>query len=214
MIIEYDVSCFERTLVIKCDNKYAEHKEEIEQILDKAYYAWHSPEKIEDPEERDWVENDACCEEYMMSKVQEIYPELTEDLWNTFYYGNDEDEIVDDVKCHPNCRKYNIEYLDETIDSLKAINYEFEPFEKLGNEAYWIIEDCIQKLKELKVKSIEEMPFTVYKCKHCNFSYWDVDDDVEEALWGHVQMHHKDKFEEVQNWETPDMIEECYKEAM
>ena len=214
MIIEYEVECFERTLVIKCDNSYAEHVRKIKMILDKAYYAWHSPENIEDPEERDWVENEACCEEYMMSKVQEIYPELDEASWDTFYYGNDEDEIVDDVKRHQNYRRYNIEYLDETIDNLENANYEFEPFEKFGNDAYWIVKNCIEKLKELKVKFVEEAPFTVYKCKHCNFSYWDVDNDVEETLWGHIQMHHGDKFKEIQNWETPDMIEECYEEGI
>lgn len=214
MIIEYDVSCFERTLVIKCDNSYAEHAMKIELILDKAYYAWHSPENIKDPEEREWVEDDACCEEYMMSKVQEVYPDLNEASWDTFYYGDDENEIAEDVERHRCYRKYNMEYLDETIDSLENDNYEFESFEKVGNEAFWIIKDCIKKLKELKQKTIDKMPFSVYKCKYCNFSCWDIDNDVEEELWGHIQMHHKDKFEEVQNWETPDMIEECYEEGM
>jgi hypothetical protein len=51
-----------------------------------------------------------------------------------------------------------------------------------------------------------------YKCKYCNFNNWDFNNDIEEELWGHIQMHHKDKFEEVQNLETPDMIEECYEE--
>jgi hypothetical protein len=52
--------------------------------------------------------------------------------------------------------------------------------------------------------------FTRFRCKHCGFGCW----DVEEELWGHVQMHHEDKFKEVQNWETPFMIEECYEEEM
>lgn len=51
-----------------------------------------------------------------------------------------------------------------------------------------------------------------YKCKYCNFNNWDSNNDIEEELWGHIQMYHKDKFEEVQNLETPDMIEECYEE--
>ena len=54
--------------------------------------------------------------------------------------------------------------------------------------------------------------FTKYKCKYCDFGYWDVDNDVEEQLWGHIQMHHPKIFNEVQNLETPDMINECYKE--
>lgn len=59
---------------------------------------------------------------------------------------------------------------------------------------------------------------TFYKCKACgqtiDFYTVDFDDVGEEELWGHIQMHHEDKFEEVQNWETPDMIEECYEEEM
>lgn len=57
-----------------------------------------------------------------------------------------------------------------------------------------------------------------YKCKACGetigFHVCDFDSLGEEELWGHIQMHHEDKFEEVQNWETPDMIEECYEEEM
>ena len=211
MIIEYEVECFERTLVIKCNNSYAEHERKIKHILDKAYYAWHSPEDIEDPEERDWVENDACCEEYMMSKVQEIYPDLNENSWDTFYYGNDEDEIVEDMDNHQYWYKQNIKWLDNTIEHLEDRNDRFVPFEKLGNEAYHIVADCIEKLKELK-GSFGDGLFTKYKCKYCGFIHWDVDNDVEEELWGHIQMNHEDKFEEVQNWETPDMIEECYEE--
>jgi hypothetical protein len=150
MIIEYNVDCFERTLVIKCPNSYAKHESDILKILDKAYYAWHSPEDIEDEEEREWVENDACCEEYMMSKVQEAYPDLNEDLWDTFYYGNNDDEIEEDMENHQYNHNYNIRWLNKTLDKLEDINYQFEPFEKLGNEAYHIVADCINKLKELK----------------------------------------------------------------
>lgn len=211
MIIEYNVECFERTLVIKCDNSYAEHVGKIKYILDKAYYEWHSPEDIEDPVEQKIV-NDSCCEEHMMYRLQEVYPGIDKDSWDTFYYGNDDDEIAEDMQNHEYTYKANISRLNGVIDTLEKRNDEFEPFEKIGNEAYWIVKDCIEKLKELKVKATEEIPFTVYKCKYCGFSYWDVDDDVEERLWGHIQMYHRDKFEEVQNWETPDMIEECYEE--
>jgi hypothetical protein len=61
-------------------------------------------------------------------------------------------------------------------------------------------------------RKMKEEVFTKYKCKYCNFSHWDVDNDIEEELWGHIQMCHPEMFEEVQNWETPDMIEECYEE--
>ena len=155
MIIEYDVDCFERTLVIKCPNSYAEHIKEIKHILNDAYFAWHSPENIEDPEEREWVEDNSCCEEYMISKVHEIYP-IGEGDWDTFYYGNDEDEIGEDMENHQYDYKYNIGQLNDAIDHLEDRKYRFEPFEKLGNEAYWIVKDCIEKLEELREKFAEE----------------------------------------------------------
>lgn len=156
MIIEYEVECFDRCLVIKCDNSYAEHKRKIRMILDKAYYDWHSPENIKDPVEREWVEFDACCEEYMMDCVQAIYPGLDNDSWDTFYYGNDENEVAEDVENHQDYHKYNMKWLNNTIEHLEDRNYQFEPFEKLGNEAYWIVEDCIKKLKDLKEQYAEE----------------------------------------------------------
>lgn len=54
--------------------------------------------------------------------------------------------------------------------------------------------------------------FTVYKCKYCDecFIKEDWDEDLEEALWGHIQMDHEELFEELQNLETPDMIEIAY----
>lgn len=54
--------------------------------------------------------------------------------------------------------------------------------------------------------------FTIYKCKYCDnhFIKEDWDGDLEEALWGHIQMGHEDVFEELQNLETPDMIEIAY----
>lgn len=58
-----------------------------------------------------------------------------------------------------------------------------------------------------------------YYCKHCGEMVVDTNNgdsihlrDWEEELWGHIQMEHKDKFEEVQDFETPYMIEECYEE--
>lgn len=53
---------------------------------------------------------------------------------------------------------------------------------------------------------------TRFRCKYCGFDCWDVDNDIEEELWGHIQMNHKEIFEEVENLETPFMIEECYEE--
>ena len=59
-----------------------------------------------------------------------------------------------------------------------------------------------------------------YKCKCCGelieFAKEDFNcdgdyhPDGEELLWGHIQFDHEELFEEIQNWETPYMIEECY----
>ena len=56
--------------------------------------------------------------------------------------------------------------------------------------------------------------FTRFKCKYCGFGCWDVDNDLEEELWEHIQMNHREIYEEVENLETPFMIEECYEEEM
>jgi hypothetical protein len=155
MIIEYEVECFDRCLVIKCDNSYAKHERKIKHILDKAYYEWHSPEDIEDPVEQKIV-NDSCCEEHMMYRLQEVYPSIDKGSWDTFYYGNDDDEIAEDRENHQHDHNYNIYWLNRLLDTLEDRNYEFEPFEKLGNEAYHIVEDCIEKLKELREQYAEE----------------------------------------------------------
>lgn len=62
----------------------------------------------------------------------------------------------------------------------------------------------------------ESQKYVVYKCKICGYTIGFYDADFgywgEEELWRHIQMCHEDKFKEVQNWETPFMIEECYEE--
>ncbi len=54
-----------------------------------------------------------------------------------------------------------------------------------------------------------------WKCKCCGKEFLAESEEefeycVEEEVWGHLQMRHEDVFDEVQNWETPDMLEECY----
>jgi hypothetical protein len=92
----------------------------------------------------------------MMSRLQEVFPAIDKDSWDTFYYGNDEDEMAEDMKNHQRDHNWNIHWLNTTLDTLEDRNYEFEPFEKLGNEAYWIVADCIKKLKELREQYAEE----------------------------------------------------------
>lgn len=61
--------------------------------------------------------------------------------------------------------------------------------------------------------------YTVYECKHCKERFikedWiDAGQDFEEALWGHVQMEHSEVFEELQDLETPCMIDAVYEREL
>ena len=93
MIVTYDISCFERELKIVFPDGYKYIKEEVEEILDAAYDKWHSPEEIEDPDERAYVE-DSCCEEFMMEELSLAFNQWEE--WISEYYGSDPEEIEDD----------------------------------------------------------------------------------------------------------------------
>lgn len=94
MIVTYDVSCFERELKIVFPDGYERYRKEIEQILDTAYYKWHSPEEIEDPEESKYVQ-DSCCEEYMMDELSLVFNQWEE--WTSEYYGDNEAEKKEEV---------------------------------------------------------------------------------------------------------------------
>lgn len=94
MIIEYDVNCFERTLIIKFPDGYEDLEKEILEMLDEYYFYWHDAENIEDDEERAYV-MDACLEEYMMDRLSETYNMWGE--WDTYYYGDDEEEMYETV---------------------------------------------------------------------------------------------------------------------
>lgn len=53
------------------------------------------------------------------------------------------------------------------------------------------------------------------KCIYCNKEfkandYEEFSNCVEEELWGHIQLKHDTIFEEVQDLDTPLMLEECY----
>ena len=47
-----------------------------------------------------------------------------------------------------------------------------------------------------------------WKCRFCGTKVG----GGEEALWGHIQLGHPGKFEEVRDLETPFMLETCYDE--
>lgn len=54
-----------------------------------------------------------------------------------------------------------------------------------------------------------------WKCKFCGEIIESKDDEkfeseMEEELWGHIQLQHEDAFEDVQDFDTPDMLDECY----
>lgn len=89
MLIEYDISCFERTLQIKFPDGYEYLKDKILKMLDEYYYYWHDAENIENPDEKSYVE-DACLEEYMMNRLSEIYNMWEE--WESVSYGEEEED--------------------------------------------------------------------------------------------------------------------------
>ena len=95
MLITYDISCFDRELRISFPNHMEDKKNQILDVLDKAYDEWNNPEDIEDEEERAY-ENDACCEEHLMYRLGFQFPNWKR--WASFYYGSDlaqsEEEMV------------------------------------------------------------------------------------------------------------------------
>jgi hypothetical protein len=94
MLVVYDVSCFERELKVIFPDECESHRKEIEQVLDEAYDEWHSPENIEDEEERAYV-NDSCCEEHMMFRLSAKFPQW--DDWASEYYGDNEEEKEEEI---------------------------------------------------------------------------------------------------------------------
>lgn len=94
MIVTYDVSCFERELKVIFSDDMKAYEKEILQVLDDAYYEWHSPEEIEDEEERRYVEC-ACCEEHMMFRLSAKFPQWED--WASEYYGNNEEEKEEEI---------------------------------------------------------------------------------------------------------------------
>lgn len=54
---------------------------------------------------------------------------------------------------------------------------------------------------------------TRYICEFCGEMIEDETEEWEELLWGHIQMLHEKEFEEMQDLDTPNMIDECYQET-
>lgn len=66
---------------------------------------------------------------------------------------------------------------------------------------------------EVKTEYIYES--CTYKCIICGEEFYCEDDEdfecnVEEELWGHLQMEHEEEFEKVEDWETPYMLKAYY----
>ena len=72
MIIEYDIHCFDRTLIIKFPDDHEIHKEEIIKLLDYYYDEWQNSNE------------DTCLEEYMMNRLSETYTTWTK--WESLQY--------------------------------------------------------------------------------------------------------------------------------
>lgn len=87
-----------------------------------------------------------------------------------------------------------------------------------GNNGLYLELINIRKIEENKT----EEKICKYKCKYCGviieFPENEFDcggyshPDGEELLWAHIQEEHDEIFEEIQDFETPFMIEDCYTE--
>ena len=111
--------------------------------------------------------------------------------------------------------------------AMAAIEHSLFCDHEIFREYYDGPNDYCQQVFGYTLKEVEEAleckfdfgtKYITYKCKTCGevIGFYEDEFDLlgEEELWGHIQMHHEDKFEKVQNWETPDMIEECYEEEI
>ena len=156
-----------------------------------------------------------CFERTLTIKFLDGYEKFKEEILKMldgFYFEWHDAENIEDeeerLAVMDSClEEYMMDRLSETYNMWEEWNTEY-----YGSDEEEMYETV--PVKNPKLSTEDEQPFTRFKCKYCGFSCWDVDNDIEEELWGHIQMEHEDKFEEVQDWETPYMIEECYEEEV
>jgi hypothetical protein len=76
------------------------------------------------------------------------------------------------------------------------------------------INELVSSLKYLFGKVERGYKIKKRICVHCNMEFEEdneeFEDCLEEELWGHIQSMHEVIFEEVQDLDTPYMLEECY----
>lgn len=113
----------------------------------------------------------------------------------------------------------DVEYINnEHIDEDRICSIDEEDFDKYNfldiqykSDGFDITADKYFILSINNVKSIND----IYVCKTCGQvfgPYTDVELEKygEEELWSHIQLDHEKEFEEVEDLDTPIMIEECY----
>lgn len=91
----------------------------------------------------------------------------------------------------------------------------------------WYVEDLIEHVEKLdegnkelidtfcnSVPACRSAVIGIHKnfeCKHCGRKFFCFDqEDLEEELWGHIQLKHPERFKECEDFETPAMVEENY----
>lgn len=52
----------------------------------------------------------------------------------------------------------------------------------------------------------------IFTCNICNIQIETDNEDCDEDLWGHMQKCHNNTFQQVQDYESPHMIEKYFKE--
>lgn len=129
---------------------------------------------------------------------------------------------------------YNNPFLRRTIDNIIDYGHRHEQVSKdmfvewladmipgvTFGEVAQFAEDAILTERSIKAKKLflqggddilESLPESGYfLCQVCGAKVYGGEGDQEEWLWGHIQRRHPDVFEEMQDLESPDMIEECY----
>lgn len=108
MIIEYDIACFERTLVIKFPDGYEHLKSEILAMLDDYYNEWQNSDEC------------TCLEEYMMDRLSETYAVWT--TWESIQYCRETMWVCEHCLMAIESREGNQARLAHSVDETDAMD--------------------------------------------------------------------------------------------
>lgn len=112
-----------------------------------------------------------------------------------------------------NLRRGDIIEISKSETHIQLIRKNILNAEKEINELISSLKDK-QTVKYLLGQDRKKVKIKKWICVHCNMEFEEdneeFEDCLEEELWGHIQSMHEVIFEEVQELDTPYMLEECY----